>query len=1181
MFKVSINLDDQFDNNLILDSGANITVVKNPELFESINGEQETVAIKGTAIKNFVCHGKGKLKYPFNDITAYFISTFPCNLIADYQLRQYFSLHYKNKRNPLHDAIIAKPTNGNGDNITFTRNSNRMFHTKLCESSAMITLNEVKALYNKEQMRHLMKVHDLHRRTGYTSLERLQTMISNNVVHGHSDLGNIAASDVRNYAKDLHKLLCRACIRGKYTHEPASSLDNVEPAQHCDTAHIDIMTVTFGPRRIKMYYIISIDRLSKFTILEEVESLSVGHVLEGLNEIRKEYKVNNHELRKVHMDNMATFRALRGPLRDLGIACKYHSPERHVRRAEAAIKHIKRLFRAQILALPYSCPFEFYPWAIDWAVDSSNLTLHSDNNYKSPFTRFTGAEVRYENQIRYAFGDIVETPTHDNNPTTDESRTTVGIIVGREESMRGTMIIKDLATSQYIKRREGNNIQINRLIEEQIRAIGPHNNSNIFHDTADDTEHLNAAVDNENMDEIISSEEVDIEADMELEHADDANEVFREEDGNERNEEISGDEDIEDEEPQNDWQHSETENNEDDNNNDRDNNNNIVSRSSEDISNISNSENTVKPRRIEPSLSELRRSKRPQKFNSKYFEIPPDMYDISCLLASPENSNKSNTTDNLKIKESIAIFGYEETVKSIRNEINQMLRMDVWELVSKDKFVKKVIPTKLFVKAKFNSEGNYEKLKSRLVVCGNLDNDKGSKEENAAPTVSINTVMLQLAVAAKQDLELKVFDIGGAYLHANLEKDKTIRINAEIVELLDMDPENKYKRSDGSVFAKLKKCLYGLSISGKRWYDTLDKFLLDCQYEKSIYDPCSYFKIQNNKLAMISIYVDDILVTADSEEIENLESRMKERFSEITSKQGPTISFLGMTITKGKDEITINQNGYIERISKDLKLSENKLAPHDNNYNICDIWKDSEENPVNGNEVKSRTMQLMYIAIRSRPDILYNLSTLAALKNDSERAIAAIDTIQSYLTSTKEICIKFKREGDIRVNVYPDASFQCHYDLRSHSGLCIYIDNTSSPIISKSKVQERRVDSISEAEINAMFDALNYAKIVKGQLDELGLNSKSILVHEDNQSAIKIVSNRNISFSGRAKFMHRKFLQITDAIEEKEVEVKYCRSGDQSADILTKAIPIQEYGIARDQLYRRSSEEIEYPKNGA
>ncbi len=1130
-------------------------------MFEEIDGEQDTLVIKGTTTKTFTCNGKGRLKYPLNCIIAYFIPYFPCNLIADFQIRQYFSLHYKNKINPINDAIIAEPINGEGCKITFTRNNNKMFHTKCCEPSVMMTLNEAKAIYNKDQMRHLIKVHELHKRTGYTSLERLSKLISNNVVHGHNDLGAITANDVRNYTKDLHKILCRACIRGKYTNEPASLLDNVEPTQLCDTVHIDIMTVTIGPRRIKIYYIIAIDRLSKYTILEEVESLSVGHVFEGLSEIIKEYKTNKHELVNVHMDNMATFRALRKPLRNINITGKFHSPERHVRRAEAAIKHIKRLFRAQILALPYACPFEFYPWAIDWAVDSANLSLHSDNDYKTPFTRFRGSEVRYENHIRYAFGDIVETPTHENNPTTDAPRTTVGIIVGREESMRGTMIIRDLSTSHYIKRREANPTQLNKLIENQIKAIGPYNNANIFHDTGDDIEQQNEDNANEEADHDL--EEANIEADMELEHADDDDDI----------QSIDETEDLD-----NNWLFSENENETENNSNEINNNkaNSNNSRPSEDINNESDEERVVEKRRIEPPLSELRRSSRPQRFNKKYFAFHPDLYEKHCLLTDVDSSN--SIPDNLKIKDSIKIYGYTDTIESIRKEINQMFNKGVWEMIESNIYVKKVIPTKLFLKAKYSSEGEFEKLKSRIVACGNFDNDKGSKEENAAPTVNINTVMLQLAIAAKRDLDLKVFDIGGAYLHAELQEDKNIRINTDIVELLNLDPANKYKRSDGSVFAKLKKCLYGLAISGKKWYETLDKFLQDCNYEKSRYDPCSYFKNEKNKLAIVSIYVDDILVTANSDEIDRIESAMRQRFDEITSKTGPTISFLGMTIMKSNDAITVNQNGYIEKISKELNLPENKLAPHDNNYKIYNIWKDSEENSLSGNEVKSRTMQLMYVAVRSRPDILYNLSTLASLRNDSESAINAIDNIQGYLKCTADIGITFRKIGDIRISVFPDASFQCHYDLRSHSGLCIYIDNTSSPIITKSKVQERRVDSVAEAEINAMFDALNYAKIVKGQLDELGIVTMPILINEDNQSAIKIVSNRNISFSGRAKFMNRKFLQITDAIEAKEVEIQYCKSDNQLADVLTKAIPVNEYGISRDNFLRSQSSGDRIPK---
>ncbi len=107
-------------------------------------------------------------------------------------------------------------------------------------------MQEIKETFSKDQIVHMKKVHNLHRRTGYTSLERLEKMVRNNVIHGECDLGKITAADVKNYTTSLHKIVCCGCRRGKYNREPASTIDNVETAHAPDTAHIDIMHVTYG-----------------------------------------------------------------------------------------------------------------------------------------------------------------------------------------------------------------------------------------------------------------------------------------------------------------------------------------------------------------------------------------------------------------------------------------------------------------------------------------------------------------------------------------------------------------------------------------------------------------------------------------------------------------------------------------------------------------------------------------------------------------------------------------------------------------------------------------------------------------------------------------------------------------------------------------------------------------------
>lgn len=1169
------------ENEILLDSGANICVVKNPNLFETLEGDDGIITINGTSRRTFQIHGVGKIAWPFNDINAYYIPDFTCNILSEFIIRERYNIFHTNATNPINDKYILQSTESD-KKIIFNRGRNNLYiyRMQIPELQANVTMREIKETFSKDQLLHMKKVHTLHMRTGYTSLERLEKMVRNNVIHGNCDLGRITGADVKNYARSLHKIICSGCRRGKYTKEPASTIDNVETAQKPNSAHIDIMHVTYGEgiTRERMNYIISIDRLTKYISLVEIESLSVPHVLQGINEVRAEYQDNGHSLENIHMDSMSTFRALRHSLQHQGVRCKYHTPDRHVRRAEAAIKHIKRLFRATILSLPYACPYTLYPWALQWAAENANFSLHSDNDYKTPFTRFTGNEVYHENHYRATFGEVIEFAANDINPTTDESRCSVGIVLGREDSMRGTLIIKDLASGSNVRRREIKQTILNKIIERQIKEIGPASKSNIFHESASDFE--------EEEDSNNDGEEEDIGIEIDVQQEEDEqtdthtnnNTEYLDNEGSET--EYDEEEQIDD----NSNIETTTQSNETDTHSDSNSNSNTETTShdtytqheaeenhdQQDTDEGENRQTKTNKRRVrEITANTLRRSSRPVSFNRKYFIVPPDLYSTAMTtlaIALP------TSVDNLTIRSSSETYGIEETLNSVRAEISQMFSKGVWELMNREKRVERTIPTKLFIKAKYNSENIFDKLKSRLVACGNCDRDKGVKEEVAAPTVNICTVMLQLAIAAKKKMKMTVFDVGGAYLHAKLNEEKYVKIKRDIVEILDIENKFKYVREDGSIIAKLNKCLYGLAISGRRWNDTIDEYLKTCGYEKSKYDPCSYSKNAEGKMSILSVYVDDLLLTSeDHEEEDRLSKLLKDEYGDISQKGGDTVSFLGMTISKNEEGININQKGYIDKIASSFELNELTIHPHESNFKIQKIWEDGEKEQLDNTSLKSRVMRLMYVAVRTRPDILYNLSALASLQKSSIAAERAIKHLEQYVYNTREMSITFKSAGKIRTTVFADASFQSHFDLRSHSGYAIYIDEgESSPIIAKSKIQERRVDSVADAEINAMFDAFNYAKIVKGQLEELNIESDTILINEDNEAALKIVKNRNISFSGKAKFMARKFLQITDAHELDEIQIQHVRGINQSADMLTKAVQISKVDESKYNLFRNN-----------
>ena len=67
--------------------------------------------------------------------------------------------------------------------------------------------------------------------------------------------------------------------------------------------------------------------------------------------------------------------------------------------------------------------------------------------------------------------------------------------------------------------------------------------------------------------------------------------------------------------------------------------------------------------------------------------------------------------------------------------------------------------------------------------------------------------------------------------------------------------EVEYKRSH---VCKLKKALYGLKQAPRAWYGMIDSFLTSLGFTKSKADPNLYFKVIEDELGILLLYVDDL-----------------------------------------------------------------------------------------------------------------------------------------------------------------------------------------------------------------------------------------------------------------------------------------------------------------------------------
>ncbi len=95
-------------------------------------------------------------------------------------------------------------------------------------------------------------------------------------------------------------------------------------------------------------------------------------------------------------------------------------------------------------------------------------------------------------------------------------------------------------------------------------------------------------------------------------------------------------------------------------------------------------------------------------------------------------------------------------------------------------------------------------------------------------------------------------DVKTAFLNGDLDQDVYIEQPEGFV-----DP----KRPD--FVCKLQKALYGLKQAPRQWFGKINSFLTDqLHFENSPYDPCLYFRNKNGRKAMISLYVDDLLLAS-------------------------------------------------------------------------------------------------------------------------------------------------------------------------------------------------------------------------------------------------------------------------------------------------------------------------------
>ena len=375
----------------------------------------------------------------------------------------------------------------------------------------------------------------------------------------------------------------------------------------------------------------------------------------------------------------------------------------------------------------------------------------------------------------------------------------------------------------------------------------------------------------------------------------------------------------------------------------------------------------------------------------------------------------------------------------------------------------------------------------------------------------------------------------------------------------------------GEVWLVLKN-LYGSVDAAKVWFEHIsDIFITKLDFVQCHIDRCCFRLVEADSVCIILLYVDDILMMGNRE----LCHRVKTTLKTLVPITDSGTNYLGMEIDHDAEagRVRVTQRGYSEKILERLEMSDAKPVK---TPLPTDFTASVQEPPSGGlpkgaatfDSAKFRSIlgMLMYIATRTRPDLLFSVGVLATVSAPSASCPeapcpghrAALQRSLRYLVGTTDLGLLFQRlnNSEIRLEAWCDASHgrEIHH---TASGYCKsrsggFITLNMAVVSAFSAVQGATALSTFEAELYALVQVIRQILALRHLITFLiGVTLPPTVVHCDNNSVLLQLKRRDLSARSRHIRVHLGF--IFDALEANEIDAQFVRSGENPANAMTAA----------------------------